>query len=232
MRLSFLHPRTSTTARRATSAAAAVALIAGLGACSTTTDPGTTDSASSQSTASATDTSTSAADTSTSASDGAGISQGAPADGSTPILGDAWTNLVAEKQPGTGNTTGLVLHEIRVGEHTDYYRVVIEFTGTGEPGWWAQWADSAIEQGRGEPLPLTTPTVLDLTITGTMMPGDESRLAEYYSGPKIQEVGPVQVVVDGTFEADTHIALGMDKKRMHQVGLLTDPVRVVIDVKK
>lgn len=153
------------------------------------------------------------------------------AQGTSPILGNAWTTQTSDKDPRT-TEEGLIFHQMRVGEHATFYRVVIEFSGSGQPGWIMSWAESPVEQARGLPLDVSGTSFLNLAITGTRMPGTDAEQGLYYSGPSNLTVGPLDVVEDGTFEDQTHIVIGMDDVRKFQVGTLTDPVRVVIDVKK
>lgn len=151
--------------------------------------------------------------------------------GTRPIGGDAWVSSLDPLDARTGDSP-MVLHGLRVGEHEGFYRVVVEFTGDGTPGYFQSWADTPVEQGRGRELPVTGTSYLDLVLTGTSMPVEESQQAEYYSGPKNLSVGPLDVREDGTFEDTTHIVIGMDRPREFQIGFLSDPVRAVIDVKK
>lgn len=151
----------------------------------------------------------------------------------SPILGDRWTQSATSREPVRDpDGDGLVFHALRVAEHEGFYRVVVEFAGTGEPGWSMSWSDRPVEQGRGLPLDIEGTAFLDLRITGTTMPTAEGQAEQYYSGPSSLQVGPVDVVEDGTFEDQTHIAIGLDDVRDFQVGTLSDPARVVIDIRK
>lgn len=152
---------------------------------------------------------------------------------STPVDGDNWLWEVPEVSGEVNpDGPGLLFSDMRVGEHTDYYRVVFEFWGEGTPGWFGEWSDIPTEQGRGEPLPVEGEEFLELFVTGIGIPMEESEYEHYYDGPQTVEVGPISVAEDGTFEGQTHFAIGMDGKREVQVGLLQDPVRVVLDIRK
>ena len=43
--------------------------------------------------------------------------------------------------------------------------------------------------------------------------------------------GDLDVVSDGTFEDNTHVVIGAPAARQFQIGFLSDPVRMVIDVR-
>lgn len=148
-----------------------------------------------------------------------------------PINGDAWVRSLDDLASQTTDDP-MVFTDLRVGEHADFYRVVVEFTGTGSPGYFVNWSDEPHEQGRGEPLEVGGEVFLDIVLSGTTMPVDEALQPLYYDGPKTLAVGPIEVIEDGTFEDTTHIAIGMDAQRDFQIGFLADPVRVVIDIKK
>ena len=150
----------------------------------------------------------------------------------SPINGDQWTRKAFNQEAVYTEEGGLVFTDMRVAEHPDFYRVVIELQGANEPGWFMSWSDKPVEQGRGLPLNVTGVSYLDLRITGTTMPVLEGQQAIYYGGPNSLTAGPINVVEDGTFEDQTHIVIGMDEVRDFQVGTLTNPTRVVIDIKK
>ncbi len=149
----------------------------------------------------------------------------------TPIRGaDAWTTTPWNQQSAP-TSQRLVFHDLRAAQHDGFTRVVVEFTGTGKPGWFMRWSDEPLEQGRGMPLDVQGTAFLDLAITGTSMPMTDEDEAQYYAGPKNVAAGGLDVVQDGTFEDQTHIVIGMAGRHAFQVGTLRDPVRVVIDVK-
>lgn len=125
-----------------------------------------------------------------------------------------------------------VFHDMRVGDHDGFYRVVVEFTGSDDVGWIGGWTTSPLTQGKGDPIDLGTPVYLDLNLQGGAMPVSEELAANYYKGPKTLDIGPIRVLENGTFEADTHIVIGMDRKREVTLSALSSPSRVVIDIAK
>lgn len=144
-----------------------------------------------------------------------------------------WPPPSTERQPTIpGDSPTLLFHDIRVGEHEDFYRVVAEFTGEGEPGWVLSYPDQPVEQGRGEPLPVTGTEFLQLDITGTTIPMTEDDYEVYYAGPKTVATGPIEVIEDGTFEGITRIVIGVDEEREVRITTLADPARVVVDFRR
>ena len=63
-------------------------------------------------------------------------------------------------------------------------------------------------------------------------PSAKNSKKDYYKGEKTKEVGPIRVREDGSFEANTHIVIGMDHKREVTLSALSNPSRVVIDIAK
>ena len=213
----------------------ALALVASLGACSTNAEEDGATNPSSEAAQSAPAVGAQSAEHAQSAQ--------APESGATPaqieeentdispIAGEAWVSSAPAVDPVTTEKP-MAFHDLRVGEHETFYRVVVEFTGEGTPGYVQSWADAPIEQGRGRRLPVEGASFLDLMISGTSMPIDDALAPLSYDGPSNLALGPLDVREDGTFEDTTHIVIGMDAPREFQIGFLEDPVRVVIDVKK
>ena len=151
-------------------------------------------------------------------------------DATKPINADNWMSSVEGLPPVRSDdpTKALVLTGIRAATHEGFTRVVLEFAGKGTPGVWsAAWTDDAVEQGRGLPIQVEGQAVLDLVIDGTPMTATEN---PYPSGIHTR-AGDLDVVSDGTFEDNTHVVIGAPAARQFQIGFLSDPVRMVIDVR-
>lgn len=151
-------------------------------------------------------------------------------DATKPINADNWMSSVEGLPPVRSDdpTKALALTGIRAATHEGFTRVVLEFSGEGTPGVWsAAWTDEAVEQGRGLPIQVEGQAVLDLVIDGTPMTASEN---PYPSGMHTR-VGDLDVVSDGTFEDNTHVVIGAPAARQFQIGFLSNPVRMVIDVR-
>lgn len=151
-------------------------------------------------------------------------------DATKPINADNWMSSVEGLPPVRSDDPmkALALTGIRAATHEGFTRVVLEFSGKGTPGVWsAAWTDEAVEQGRGLPIQVEGEAVLDLVIDGTPMTASEN---PYPSGMHTR-VGDLDVVSDGTFEDNTHVVIGAPAARQFQIGFLSDPVRMVIDVR-
>ena len=151
-------------------------------------------------------------------------------DEARPINADNWMSSVEGLPPVRSDdpTKALALTGIRAATHEGFTRVVLEFAGKGTPGVRsAAWTDEAVEQGRGLPIQVEGQSVLDLVIDGTPMTATEN---PYPSGMHTR-AGDLDVVSDGTFEDNTHVVIGAPAARQFQIGFLSNPVRMVIDIR-
>ena len=210
--------------RRALAASAAASLLV-LGACA----PGAPTEAPQSATASPSSSSPTASPTASAAPEATPTSERG-LDATKPINADNWMSSVEGLPPVRSDdpAKALALTGIRAATHDGFTRVVLEFSGEGTPGVWrAAWTDEAVEQGRGLPIQVEGEAVLDLVIDGTPMTATETP----YPGGTHTRAGDLDVVSDGTFEDNTHVVIGAPAARQFQIGFLSDPVRMVIDIR-
>ena len=151
-------------------------------------------------------------------------------DATKPINADNWMSSVEGLPPVRSDdpAKALALTGIRAATHEGFTRIVLEFSGKGTPGVWrAAWTDEAVEQGRGMPIQVEGEAVLDLVVDGTPMTASNT---PYPSGTHTR-AGDMDVVSDGTFEDNTHVVIGSPTSRQFQIGFLSDPVRMVVDIR-
>lgn len=151
-------------------------------------------------------------------------------DATKPINADNWMSSVEGLPPVRSDdpAKAVALTGIRAARHEGFTRVVLEFSGEGTPGVWrAAWTDEAVEQGRGLPIQVEGGAVLDLVIDGTPMTASNTP----YPGRTHTRAGDLDIVSDGTFEDNTHVVIGAPAARQFQIGFLSDPVRMVIDIR-
>ena len=211
--------------RRALAASAAASLLL-LGACApgAPTDVSQSAEASPSGSPSPTASATASATPETASTSEPGL------DATKPINADNWMSSVEGLPPVRSDdpAKALALTGIRAATHEGFTRVVLEFSGKGTPGVWrAAWTDEAVEQGRGLPIDVEGEAVLDLVIDGTPMTASNT---PYPSGTHTC-AGDLDVVSDGTFEDNTHVVIGSPATRQFQIGFLSDPVRMVIDIR-
>ena len=151
-------------------------------------------------------------------------------DATKPINADNWMSSVEGLPPVRSDDPdkALALTGIRAATHEGFTRVVLEFSGEGTPGVWrGAWTDEALEQGRGLPIQVEGQAFLDLVIDGTPM----TATANPYPSGTHTHAGDLDVVSDGTFEDNTHVVIGAPATRQFQIGFLSNPVRMVIDIR-
>lgn len=151
-------------------------------------------------------------------------------DATRPINADNWMSSVEGLPPVRSDDPdkALALTGIRAATHEGFTRVVLEFSGEGTPGvWCGAWTDEAVEQGRGMPIQVEGQAFLDLVIDGTPM----TATANPYPSGTHTRAGDLDVVSDGTFEDNTHVVIGSPATRQFQIGFLSNPVRMVVDIR-
>ena len=151
-------------------------------------------------------------------------------DATKPINADNWMSSVEGLPPVRSDDPmkALALTGIRAATHEGFTRVVLEFSGEGTPGVWrGAWTDEAVEQGRGMPIQVEGQAFLDLVIDGTPM----TAAANPYPSGTHTRAGDLDVVSDGTFEDNTHVVIGAPATRQFQIGFLSNPVRMVVDIR-
>jgi len=128
--------------------------------------------------------------------------------------------------------SAVTVTNIRTGRHDGFDRVVFDVAGTGTPGWDVRYVDEAVEQGRGETIPVQGEAILQVTLTGVGYP-TETGIQEYDGSQPLPGSGTevvTEVVWDSTFEGTSVAFVGTTEQTPFRVYLLTDPVRVVLDV--
>lgn len=141
----------------------------------------------------------------------------------------------ANTEPDTGTASSgalLTVTDIRTGHHTGFDRVVFEVDGTGTPGWDVRYVDEAVEQGRGDVLPVAGNAILQVTITGVGYP-TETGIEEFDGTVPLPGHGTdvvTEVVWDSTFEGTSVAFVGTTEEAPFRVYLLEAPARVVLEV--
>ncbi|MGW0172366.1 AMIN-like domain-containing (lipo)protein [Rhodococcus sp. NPDC003322] len=155
---------------------------------------------------------------------------GAPATGE-PSSDPGTAPAIADSHADPSAMASLSVTDLRIASHDGFDRVVYEFGGTGTPGWAVRYVDQAVQDGSGAAIEIPGRSILEVSLTGTGYPFDTG--VEEYSGPNPQDgAGAVtQVRIATVFEGVTQSFIGLSTPpRPVKVSLLSDPVRVVVDV--
>jgi hypothetical protein len=125
---------------------------------------------------------------------------------------------------------------VRVAQHDGFDRVVLEFAGTGAPGWSAQYVRTPRADGSGEVVDVHGDHVLQASVSGVVIRSSYPKTPEdFYDGSRHytpQDGGRVSDVdVGGAFEGTMQLFLGVSGGKVpFRIFALTDPSRLVIDV--
>ncbi len=136
------------------------------------------------------------------------------------------TAVVVADRGGDEMVTG-----IRSGTEAGFDRIVVDMSGSGPVGWETTWSTNPVEEGRGERLEISGKEFLEVTILGTRIPETEQDYQDYFDDFEAHKVGDFEWIYDGTFEGRSHVVVGMDSKTEYRIFTLTDPLRLVIDLK-
>lgn len=122
---------------------------------------------------------------------------------------------------------------VRVGGHEGYERVVFDFEGTGTPGWRVEYVDEAVEDGRGEVVDVEGDYTLQVIATGVRYPEGDDETGRVAQGSYDAEDADLveEVRVTGIFEGQNQAFIGLDEEAPFRVFTLTEPARLVVDVR-
>jgi hypothetical protein len=155
----------------------------------------------------------------------------APVDGVPTLSGEASTDDREEPPSGPSD---LILTDVRVGVHDGFDRVVLEFEGDGEVGWFTELGDEALEDGSGTEVEVAGDAVLTVWANMLAFPPELPADAPRWEGrtiPAPAGAGVLTEVVDGIwFEGQQQVFLGLDAEVPYRMARLADPQRIVIDL--
>lgn len=121
----------------------------------------------------------------------------------------------------------------RVAHHDGFDRVVLDFEGTGTPGWTVRYVDEPVADDSGIEVDLDGDSILRIDASGLSTPATEDfDVDQIASG--FYDTGQADVVQDvyasGVFEGWSGSLVGLDEQAPFRVFTLTEPTRLVVDV--
>jgi len=157
-----------------------------------------------------------------------------PADGTVDPLGSGQQTPWTVKSDPDPSSAVVVLDDVRMGVHPEeggWERIVFEFQGTQRPAATIEYVDKATACGSGEDVTIDGNAILQIAITGA----DAHDTSGNATVPSTI-TGPGTAIKGGTstcdFEAHVTWDFGLDAKHNFKVTTLTNPTRIVIDVKQ
>jgi hypothetical protein len=126
----------------------------------------------------------------------------------------------------TADPTGQMhVTALRLGEHPGYARLVIDLNTAGVPRWMVRYTEKS--GPGGGPVTIAGDVFLRVSLTTGADPGLQTPSSDTGSGLI------AQARTTGFFEGDEEVLLGIrDARRPFRAFALTDPGRIVIDVRR
>jgi len=126
------------------------------------------------------------------------------------------------------------MKSVAAGLHTCYDRVVFTLGGTAvaQPGWRVEYVSPPTSDGSGDPVAVAGSAFLRVVITNAGTPPDTG-----VPDPNPRKISPTstqvvrQVVLDTVFEGQYTSFIGLTGSRAFRVFRLSNPPRVVVDVR-
>jgi hypothetical protein len=148
-----------------------------------------------------------------------------------PATQQAWT-AGASDQVRTVRMP-VTLRDVRVGVNQGFDRVVLEFLGSGAPGYRVEYVDRPVRQcGSGEPASVAGDGWLLVTLRGTQAHNDrgEATVQQRERRLKMPVVQELEFTCD--FEGVVQIALGVSRPNRYRVVELANPTRLIVDIQQ
>ena len=163
---------------------------------------------------------------------------GSPTPAATPVPTSAGPAFPADTRPDTATGSGRVLAVtgIRVAAQDGYDRVVLDLAVDrgATPGWRVEYVDAPAADGSGAPLVVAGRAYLQVVVTGVDPADPEAQRLAYRGGP-VTPAGTAlvrQVVPATVFEGQAQFVIGTSARTPFRVFRLSDPARVVVDVRR
>lgn len=158
------------------------------------------------------------------------VTSGPPAATSSAETAAAPTgSLPVSSEPS--DVSALTVTDIRVGAHDTFDRVVVEFGGSGVPGYDIRFTDDPRKDGSGTPVTIPGRSVIQVVINGVGYPFDTG-VAEFDGPNPVPGAGSItEVAWGGVFEGQSRLFVGADAAEPAvRVSTLQSPTRLVLDV--
>lgn len=151
--------------------------------------------------------------------------------GGTATIGPdtAWTAGIVDLEPAAGGIA--TLRSVRAARHDEFDRVVWELSGPA-PGVHVEYVDRPVRQcGSGDPVPLPGDAWLEVRLEPAVAHTEEGRptMVERRAEPGLPLV--LEIVQTCDFEAVVAWAVAVRSPERFRVSALTDPTRVVVDLR-
>lgn len=144
---------------------------------------------------------------------------------------EEWTAGIVTS-PGGAAPPVAVLEEARAAANQDFDRVVFQFAGDRLPGYHVEYVDRPVRQcGSGEPVPVAGDGWLLVRLEPAQAHDEQGRptVEDRSQAPDLPVLQELKLICD--FEAIVTWVLGVSSPNRYRVMELSDPARLVVDVR-
>jgi hypothetical protein len=125
------------------------------------------------------------------------------------------------------------LSDVRVGVNQGFDRVVLEFLGSGGPGYRVEYVDSPVHQcGSGEATRVAGDAWLAITLRGTQAHDERGQATVQQRERRLQMPIVKEVEFTCDFEGVVEIVLGVSSPNRYRVTELQNPTRIIVDIQQ
>jgi hypothetical protein len=127
----------------------------------------------------------------------------------------------------------VVLREIRTGQHPAFDRVVFEFEGNRVPGYHVEYVDRPVRTcGAGEVVQVEGYGYLLVQMMPAQAHTNDGKptIKQREIAPNLPLIKQLKILCD--FEADVQWILGLSSPNRYRVLELSNPARLVVDVRR
>jgi hypothetical protein len=142
-----------------------------------------------------------------------------------------WTAKVVEKRKPDMHP--VTLRKIRAGRHASFDRVVFEFTGSAVPGYHIEYVDRPVRQcGSGDTVRVAGDGWLSVRLTPAQAHTDAGRPTISYRERRLRFPLLKELQSTCDFEGEVEWVLGVSSPNRYRVMELSNPARLVVDIKR
>lgn len=127
----------------------------------------------------------------------------------------------------------VTLRDVRVGVNQGFDRVVLEFLGSGVPGYRVEYVDRPVHQcGSGDPTPVAGDAWLAITLRGTQAHNDQGQATVQQRERRLQMPIVKELEFTCDFEGVVELVLGVSRPNRYRITELQNPTRLIIDIQQ
>jgi hypothetical protein len=137
---------------------------------------------------------------------------------------------IVEKKKTT--ITPILLRDVRTASHEKFDRVVFEFDGDVLPGYHVEYVDRPVRRcGSGKVVPLTGDgwLVVEFTPANAHTDEGEASIKDRERKLNLEALKELKIICD--FEAEVSWVMSLSRPNRYRVLELSNPARIVVDVK-